>query len=167
MERRLRELLGAVSHPPESPIPAGIADGALRDFERRTGLVLSPEHEALLQLSNGPCVGPGGIFGIGTARESLDIEKIYATNPRWLELRWIPVAGDGCGNYYLAVPCVDTMADPEAASYVVASDVLRFAEVLLDKEMGAVGWPFDAAVVLREDPGLARFEGRLPLPWSE
>ncbi len=171
---RLRALLAAAPRPPDGSIPPGAATDVLREFEHRCGLVLSREHEALLRLSNGPCVGPGGIFGLGTSLEYLDIEGLCQRHPRWLELGWVPVAGDGCGNYYVAVPCeaahpvvfVDTMEDPEAPAYVVASDVLKFVLALLEKETGAVGWPFDPEVVLRADPDLARFADQLPLPWT-
>jgi len=64
--------------------------------------------------------------------------------PRWVELGWLPVAGDGCGNYYVlrddgAVGFVDTMKDPDQIDRQVAGDLLMFMTGLLasDQESGS------------------------------
>jgi cell wall assembly regulator SMI1 len=170
---RIGGLLRKVPQPPEQSLPAGASDGALSEFEKRVGFTLPPQMGDLLRLTNGPCVGPGGVFGVRPALDYLDIEALYESYPAWIERRWVPVAGDGCGNYYVAIPhdggwpvvFIDTMEDAEAPAFVVASGVLRFVVALLEKELGGEGWPFNEQKVRSSDPDIARFAGALTLPW--
>lgn len=178
----VRELLGKVPHPPEEDLPGGADDAEIEAFTERTGVTLPRALVAWLKLSNGPCVGPGGLFGIRPARESLDIEYRLDLYPQWKERGWIPVAGDGCGNYYVLATAqefgpgwpvlfIDTMASPDAPDYIVASDIWRFLVFLLEEELLEekgiydTPWPFDRTEVTRRDPGIESFTG-VPLPWE-
>jgi hypothetical protein len=174
---RIRELLSKVPRPPEDAIPEGASESQCDAFQRRTGLRLPHDVRDWLKISNGPCVGPGGLYGIRPARSDLDIESILEIFPSWRESKWIPVAGDGCGNYYLIptqqeygtgypVLFVDTSSTPDAPAYIVASDMGRFVVALLETELGAEGWPFNEHDVTKSDPQITRFKG-LALPWAE
>ena len=88
----------------------------------------------------------------------------------------IPTAGDGCGNHYILatrgdfgagfpVLFIDCSVDHESPAFIVASDIGRFLEFLLGKELGVAGWPFDKASVLHADPNIRRFQG-VALPWD-
>jgi hypothetical protein len=51
--------------------------------------------------------------------------------PEWRTLGWLPVASDGCGNYYVlavdgTVGFVDTMSDPGRLERAVSADLLSF-----------------------------------------
>ncbi|SIM87955.1 hypothetical protein [Micromonospora cremea] len=97
-----------------------------------------------------------------------------ATYAGWLQLGWLPVAGDGFGNSYVllirgplagCVAFVEAIADPDEIAYVAASNLWTFLRFLFEKELGAKGWPFGSKVVLAADPDLAQIPGDL-LPWA-
>jgi cell wall assembly regulator SMI1 len=100
---KVKELLSQVPQPPERPMPGGVREASLHDFESWLGYSLPEPMREWLALSNGPFVGPGGTYGIGTGRKSLEIKAYLDANPEWRNRKWIPVAGDGCGNLYVLV----------------------------------------------------------------
>ena len=176
------ELLENVPQPPEESLPGGIGDADIEAFAERTGITVPPSLAVWLKTSNGPCVGPGGLFGIRPARENLDIEFRLDLYPQWKEQAWIPVAGDGCGNYYVLVTAqefgrgwpvlfIDTMESPDKPAYIVASDLWRFLIFLLDQELlrekgfSDTPWPFDREEVTRRDPEIEGFKG-VSMPWD-
>lgn len=178
----VRELLRKVSHPPEEDLPVGVVEAEIEAFAERTGIIVPRPMAAWLRLSNGPCVGPGGLFGIRPARESLDIEFYLDIYPQWRQRGWIPVAGDGCGNYYVLATAqefgpgwpvlfIDTMVSPDEPACIVASDIWRFLVFLLEEELlkekgiRDTPWPFDRVDITRRDPGIEGFTG-VPLPWD-
>lgn len=171
----LQLLVQRVPRAPEDAIPPGVSEQEVEEFAARNQLTVPTELAQYLELSNGPCIGPGGLLGIRTTRPDLDIESIYRIFPDWRAKQWIPVAGDGCGNYYVVVPVagrspvvfVDTGLDAMKPDYVVASGVLRFLCSLLQQELTPTGWPFEEALVRRLDPDLASFGAWLPMPWQE
>ena len=130
--------------PPEEELPRGVTEESLDAFTARTGLSIPSEMREWLKISNGPCVGPGGMFGIKPAREDLDIEGVFALYPSWRSRGWIPLAGDGCGNYYVVLAAsegtpvgfVEVTCDQDAIARVVAPTVFAFLDALFDKELG-------------------------------
>lgn len=172
----IRTLLRRIPHPPEEELPAGLSDQECTRFEERTGLVMPPDLRAWLNISNGPCVGPGGLYGVCPPRMHLDIESYYDMYPTWRTRGWIPVAGDGCGNQYvlvtkreygngLPIVFVESTSDHEMPAYIVASDIRHFLLFLFLRELGQCGWPFDEAIVTQNDPAIMTFHD-VPLPWQ-
>ena len=172
----LKELLDSVPGPPGEPLPEGVSDQSLADLVAALGRPLPTEMEAWLRHTNGPCVGPGGLFGVHTTRRSLDILATYELYPLWRQKSWLPVAGDGSGNYYVLdleradsgktpVYFVDVHEDDEAPTFVVASSLWSFLGFLLRKELGDTGWPFSKSEVLARDPDIESTEGAR-LPWE-
>lgn len=175
--QQIANLLQLVPKPPEDSIPPGLDELHLDQFEGRTGITLPPMMRRWLMLTNGPCVGPGGFYGIRPMRSDLDIEGRIALFPEWRNRKWIPVAGDGCGNDYimptqnefgtgLPIIFVDTTISPDVPIYVVASDLEHFLLGILQKEMGVKGWPFDPNHVLEFDPQITNCRD-IKLPWDE
>jgi cell wall assembly regulator SMI1 len=165
-----------VPKPPEDVLPAGAELAECNAFEARTGISLPDDFRSWLKLSNGPCIGPGGLFGIRPARTALDIESRLANFPTWKTRKWLPVAGDGCGNYYVIptqhefgvgypVVFIEPITTADAPQYIVASSIGRFLIFLLEEELGAKGWPFTETKVLEADPDIVRFVG-VDLPWA-
>lgn len=178
----VRDLLGKVPGPPGEVLPGGVSDADLSAFSERTGVQIPPPLAAWLKLSNGPCVGPGGLFGIRPARTGHDIEQIFDFIPLWKERAWIPVAGDGCGNYYVLASAqefgpgwpvlfIETTMSSEVPAYIVASGLWKFLVFLLEDEFLRVKgisdtpWPFDRAEVTRRDPEIESFKG-VSMPWD-
>jgi hypothetical protein len=104
-----------------------------------------------------------------------DAFDILEFHPEWVGFDWIPIAGDGVGNYYVldasrkhidrdAVFFVDSMED-EGLTYIAASSLLIFLESLLEKELGEKRWPFVATYVLSVDPDIMRIRDTNLLPW--
>jgi hypothetical protein len=94
----------------------------------------------------------------------------------WGARKWLPVAGDGCGNYYLLasandfgagfpVVFVEPTVDVSSPAYVAASGLWNFLDFMLSKELAKSGWPFGMAEVVARDPGILRVTG-VPLPWE-
>jgi hypothetical protein len=174
---RISELLTKVRRPPGETLPRGVSEGDLEEFSDRTGIPLPNDLRKWLMLTNGPCVGPGGLFGIRPIREFLDIETCLGLYPQWKEKQRIPIAGDGCGNYYVMptqdeygkgfpVLFFDTIESLDVPAYIVASDLSHFLVFLLEKELGSKGWPFDEKEVAQKDPRITEFVG-VPLPWAK
>jgi hypothetical protein len=143
-------------------------------FTTRTGLALPDDLRDWLKLANGPCVGPGGLYGIRPPRPYLDIESVLARESGWKERGWIPIAGDGCGNFYVVptqgefgngypVFFVD-MSFPDEPCYIVASDIGHFLLFLLEDELEKQDWPFDETYVVKSDPNIRSYKG-IDLPW--
>jgi hypothetical protein len=104
------------------------------------------------------------------------------SEPLWRERGWIPVAGDGNGNYYVLdshtggpgshpVYFLDHETDLAKPEYVVASNLWHFLRFLLKREVEgpqarAASWPFNQRLVLEADPELAAYAGVAPLPWE-
>ena len=169
------ELLDKVPRPPGQVIPPGIEEARIVAFQERTGITLPEELVCWLRFTNGPLVGPGGIFGVRPVPEVVDIEFYYGLHSSWKEKKWIPVAGDGCGNFYLMATnddyghgrpifFVDTHEDPDEPCYLVASDLWHFFSFLLRKELGETGWPFNKEIVVGNDPAIENYRD-IPYPW--
>lgn len=88
---------------PDDVLPSGATLRQLRDFEKRTELKLPNQIREWLSICNAPCVAEGGVFGVSPTRPFLDIESYLFDHPGWRDNNWLPVAGDGCGNYYIVV----------------------------------------------------------------
>jgi hypothetical protein len=175
-------------------LPPGARDEEIAAFEARTGLRVPQELRELLQWSNGPPVGPSGIYPLDTGDGSEGIVGEYQFYPGWRKRGWIPIAGDGCGDTYLldtttvmgydpaqlTLPALEPLAagthpiyfkdhetDPDAPpEYVVASGLWTFLRFWLLAEHGDRAWPFDRERVLEDDPALADYCGAVPLPWQ-
>lgn len=174
---QISELLYQVPRPPEDSIPSGVTDEEIAQFEERTGIVVPAVLRSWLSVTNGPCVGPGGFYGIHPLRSHLDIEEYLTRYPNWNKRQWIPVAGDGCGNHYIMptqnefglgypVLFIDVGRAVDSPSYVVASDLEHFIVGILRKEIGSTGWPFSRDNTLTFDPQLSEYHG-VPFPWEE
>jgi hypothetical protein len=168
-------LLKAVPQPPEG-IPPGIQLGEIRAFEEELGFAFPPPFRKWLEITNGPCVGPGGLCGIRTLRDIQDIAKVFESHPQWKNRRWVPVAGDGCGDFYLMATTeefgagypvffVDIHENENVPTYVAASGLWPFLRFFLGRELASTGWPFRKEFVLARDPAIIACQG-LPFPWQ-
>src|SRR5688572_4542233 len=82
----------------------GATDAQILAAEARIGFRFPDCLRIWLKHCNGSLAGQGGIFGVDQVNAFTDLEHKIRLYPDWLKSRWLPVAGDGCGNYYLLVP---------------------------------------------------------------
>lgn len=160
----LIELARQAPTPPGQHL-TGASEAEISDLEVQIGRTLSPGFHRWLKTVNGAMLGPGGMFGIRETRDFLSIRKHLAIYPEWLSSGWVPVASDGLGNYWVAVPqgpdgspdwvaFIDPHEDPASIDRYVASSVLRFIWFLLKSELGETRWPGDRDYDLEHDPSL-------------
>ena len=140
------KLLPFLSLAPEDTLPKGATLQQLDDFEARTSLRLPHQIKDCLLLCNGPCVAEGGVYGIRADRPFLDIETYLNDCPEWLKNKWLPVAGDSCGNTYVAVlnsgnldSCpvffIDHETDGNTLSHQIAPDFWTFLVWLFRRDL--------------------------------
>jgi cell wall assembly regulator SMI1 len=161
----LMELARQAPAPPGQRL-TGASEADIAKLENEIGRTLSGGYRRWLMAANGAMLGPGGMFGIRDKRDFLSTEKYLALHPEWQSLGWVPIAGDGLGNYWVVVPqgpdgtsdwvaFVDTHEDPANVDRYVASNVLKFVRFLLESELGETRWPGDRGYDLERDPALA------------
>ncbi len=83
------DLLKIVPMPPGYVIPNGLTEKEIMFAENRIGIYFPNELKEWLQISNGPCVGPGGIFGVTTDKSSLNIAEISSMYDSWRSYQFI------------------------------------------------------------------------------
>lgn len=107
-------------------------------------------------------------MGLCPGDDYLDIEARYRGYPHWRVRGWIPIAGDGLGNYYVLDTTRRTRSghpilflDHEQSeveicdtpNYVAASNLWSFLRYLFLDELHAAYNLFDEWDALRQDPG--------------
>lgn len=137
----LRRLVAGAVRPPEAGPPEGASPQQLAALSARLGNSLPLPLRLWLSICRGAPIGPGGVFGHRPDQPSLDMVKIRDIFPEWQVLDWLPVASDGCGNYYVltgdsTIGFVDTMSDPGRLARQVAPDLLSFMVSLLADDQG-------------------------------
>lgn len=154
-------LLEVAHHPASEPVQ-GATDEELRRLEERLGLRLPSCLADWLRVCRGSTGGPGGLFGTGSGRQHLEIDWMLDRFPEWRGRGWIPVAGDGCGNYYVLlshepgerIGFVETMKATDEIAYVTATSLHTFLREMPRDEVEETGWPFDRDYVALVDPDL-------------
>lgn len=158
----------------QSP-PSGTNETEILGFAIQNNLDVPPDLKAWLCVCNGSYIG-GGLFGVHTLERWLDVDSFYELYPSWKKQGWIPIAGDGCGNYYVLgkhsctvsghpVFFIDTHEDADCLAYVVASGLWQFLRFVLRQEIGEDYWPFNKQKVLEQDPMIEKCQEAL-LPWE-
>ena len=132
----LRRLVAGAVRAPEDDPPEGASAAELAVLSDRLGRSLPPVLRSWLSIFRGAAIGPGGVFGQRPGRPHLDMVRIRDLFPEWQPLCWLPVAGDGCGNYYVLVEdgtvgFVEPMSDPGRLERQVSADLLSFMTDLL------------------------------------
>ena len=182
LKEPVRTLLDQVPREPNTLLPEGATDQELFAFESSMGFSLPVELREWIRTCNGPCVGPGGIYGVAPAPELLTIEAHLAMEPDWKNRGWIPVAGDGLGNQYILdsksgsgdrhpICFMDHESSWIEPQYIVASNLWQFLRSLFQTELDQshgipTTWPFNEIQVRAADPGLEQYSYTVPLPWE-
>jgi hypothetical protein len=140
----LRGLVAGAIRAPDDEPPRGAGPAELDDLQARLGCGIPPPLRAWLSVCRGARIGPGGLFGPRPDAPSLDMAWMRDLYPQWAESGLLPVAGDGCGNYYVlaedgTVGFVDTMKDPDHIDRRVAGNLLSFMTSLLASDQDPGG----------------------------
>lgn len=177
IQQEVIRLLHLVASLRQIRLPEGTNEKEIAALGVRLNISIPPELYEWLRLCNGPNVGYGGIFGIVPSNPFFDIETHYNYTPTWKKWGWIPIAGDGCGDFYVLdahsrigsthpVYFLDQQ-DFDQPDYVVASGLWQFLRFVLQKELGSDDWPFDKEKVLKQDPLLMEYKGGAPFAWED
>jgi hypothetical protein len=131
---------GAVAAPEETI--RGATQTEISELERRLGRPIPEQLHDFLMICNGARIGPGGFFGQRPADPDIDLPAIGALWPDWKQKGWLPVAGDGCGNYFVMttdgqVGFVDTMANPDTFEGEPFPDLFTCIESLLEDDQAS------------------------------
>jgi hypothetical protein len=138
--RDVLRLLPAARRAPEQPFPGGVDDQELADLERRLGASLPEALIDWLRVCKGEGICAGGVFGARADDQFLDMATYWAMFPQWRELGWLPVAGDGCGNYFVLVTrgefaeqvaFIDTISGPDSVEGIADPSLWTFLRSLL------------------------------------
>lgn len=169
------------AHPP-------LTQQALLACQERLGFLFPSELVEWLHHCNGAAlaVDPPIFHGVpATPARYRGIEGHidYGVANTWRESRWLPIADDQCGDYYLLIPSKvlnrsivvfwDQACDGENAfDSVAASSLWHFLAGVLDPDHAGhdagdgPGWPFDPERTLEFDPDLHALTD-LPMPWDD
>jgi cell wall assembly regulator SMI1 len=132
----LRRLVAGAFRAPEDDPPTGASPAELTILADRLGQSLPAELRTWLSICQGAAIGPGGVLGQRPDRPHLEMVKIREIYPQWRALGWLPIASDGCGNYYVlakdgTVGFIEPISDPGTISQRAASGLLSFMTDLL------------------------------------
>ena len=166
----LRELATRVPREPGTELPGGASSAEIDAAEASLGVQIPPEVREWLAFTNGPAIGPGGVYGLA------EFEEVYGFIPEFRANRWLPLGTDGCGNYFVLatdssplrpVFFVDGLQDGGygVPTYAVASHYWRFLRFLLQRELGETRWPFERDYVTEWDLDFESITGAT-LPWD-
>jgi cell wall assembly regulator SMI1 len=161
--------------------PADPADLIL--IEKKHDVRLPGEMKEWFSLCDGADINPGGLCRLFDDRPGFtSIDWWMANQPEWRQSGWLPIASDGCGDYYVVlsqmrvgpmgtspVAFID-QSDYRKLDYVTASGLWKFFWFLFERELlfqdnRETYWPFDKEKVLRIDPALAECDGLIK-PWD-
>ena len=174
---KIKELLAETACPGDL-VPPAASEADLNSFELRASVRLPGDLRSWYLLTDGPNFTNVGFPSIRRSADQVSrLETWLDFVPTWRVKGWLPVANDGCGNYYLLanegdfgpgrpVFFVDMIADRNWPTYIVASCMATFLVFVLQSNMGLWNWPFDKEFVVSEDPAILRFQG-LPFPWEK
>ena len=180
-----------VSLPSTPRIHPAATDEMITAFTERTGIAVPPDLCDWWKTCNGARLADG-LWGIDNGDPHRDVYVKYDTFNEWRDLKWIPIAGDGCGNHYVQAASevfvkhnpilfVEPILDPKIPQYIVASGVWQFLFFILSysafssakiasrrtsvEHSESFWWPSDRDKVLSVDPDVANFN-QFPFPWD-
>lgn len=156
-------LVRTAARAPGTPFPGGADDAEIAALQESVSVPLPDELVEWLRLRKGGAIGPGGLFGVRSDDHVLDMAAALDSFPAWRERGWLPVGGDGNGDYYVLIAegrlaghiAFIDQSDYDKLAYIVASDVWTFVRSLLIADAGDRRWPFDRDHVLTLDPPMA------------
>jgi cell wall assembly regulator SMI1 len=161
----------------DASVNRGVSEEDINAFSERTGITVPEDLRLWWRWVYDCSLSHVGFFNIRSSK-NLDVEGLFGLFPLWKDRAWIPLANDGCGNFYLLaarndfgighpVFFVDSASDPNLPAYIVASDMDHFLTGVLVRELEGpfAGWPFDRDAMLEFDPQMAKYRG-LPFPWD-
>ncbi|MEY4530119.1 MAG: hypothetical protein RLZZ156_840 [Deinococcota bacterium] len=171
----LLELLDKLPRP-DIDLPLGASLQDILSFETHYKLHLPNSMREFLQVINGAYVGSQVFLGINSTTNN-EIGRFLELIPSWVQRNWIPIASDGCGNYFVMMVAneqnqpigfIDHETGYETVDYVVSSRLEIFVEQFILREVDGTrklkNWFFDEKIALQIDPNILKFKD-LGLPW--
>jgi hypothetical protein len=97
------QLLLAAKRAPGQPFPGGADDGELAELQSRLGMPIPVTLVDWLRVCKGDAIDPGGVYGARPEQPSIDMASALSRLPGWRPRGWMPIACDGCGDYYVLI----------------------------------------------------------------
>jgi hypothetical protein len=157
---------------PGTLFPGGADDAEIADMQQAVARPLPADLVDWLRVCKGDFIGPGGLYGVRHSRYVANITSVLEWFPTWRERGWLPIAGDGNGDYYVLITnseltgCVGFVDHFDTIDYLVATNLWTFLWFLLRRDGRDRRWPFDRNHVVAHDPGMATIPTDLQ-PWSD
>ena len=135
-----------------------------------TGLQFPLPLQLWLSKVNGLEIMGAQFYGANKIAETVNQIPVYRN------LSLLPVAGDGCGNHYLAaldrnpadppIVFVEGIAGRDVVSHIAASTLYAFIQFAVEYSLSPDDslWPGDKDYVLEKDPGISSFG--YSMPWE-
>lgn len=173
-ESRIRELLSKLTHP-DNKIPDGLSKAEIIKLSQKIDITLPKDFSSVLEITNAPYINGQVLLGV-SSEDHRSLEAVYQMYPKWKYWGWLPIANDGCGNYYIIptkndfgegypVIFIESTINSETPGYIVASNVAIFIEFLIERELKMSRWPFDKQLLLSRDPNIQNYQN-VNLPWE-
>ncbi|HLO99918.1 MAG TPA: SMI1/KNR4 family protein [Fimbriimonas sp.] len=158
---------------PATPPDAEAVAKRLR-YEQELGFPFSPQLALWIDRFGADMLGPGGLSEVDESNDPQGLLVRTTAHPEWVEMGWVPVAGDWCGNYYVVdtklpsepVYFIDSYEDVGVPAYVAASNFRLFVDLFSKHDRGELPfhWPFAKTDTLTLDPELELISA--PMPWD-
>jgi cell wall assembly regulator SMI1 len=174
---KIQYLLSEFEIPEQYKLKNRLSINQITEFEEKFNIRFPEKFVDCLLSFSGSFAGDGGIFGLHQEKSILDIGYYFDLFPNWLNAKWIPVASDGCGNYFVCIAnsqfegkdpvvFIDSSLGYDKIAYIVASNLFDFLIFYLEGSLSNTGWPFDSEFVVGIDPDILTFSS-LRLPWDQ
>lgn len=151
----------------------GASDSEICTLEERLGFALPEALDAWLRVCRGVSFD---FLACLYGTDERDHLAIWQHMPEdWPNPHWIPIAGDGCGNYYCLLPPTSDAPrgavgfvegiGPESIDYVVASGLYEFLYSYIVAGDASTDWIDDKELLAQRDPALFKIT-TWPFIWT-
>jgi hypothetical protein len=173
------DLLDNLSESEGIAIPQGGGEDEFKDIATYMLVEDIAELAVWVSISTGPIPISQPLMGFSVDQNQNDsnhYKNVLSTYPEWRRRKWVPIAGDGCGNYYLyplmndfnnrrPIFLVDVSKSTITPYCAVASHLFHFLVRLLESELNREDYAFTRDKVLRQDVKIQQISS-LAMPWD-
>lgn len=167
--KEILQILNESKDPDGDPIKIrGNSPDIIKSASEQVGLVFPPDIQEWFSYTSGPEVRGMDFYSLDYIVQKVQFFHEYK------EALFLPIAGDSCGNDYVAalkgnpknppIVFVEGILGRNKPQYIASSSFYVFVKHALERSLAYEDslWPFDKAFVLQNDPLITSFGYRLP-----